>query len=89
MHALIGHPIEMLGAVVTQWKDDALSRQLLATAMLTLNKVKLRVFDTKIPLDKTNIERAYIETGQGKRRQLLDRTCPSARAYKALVEEVV
>jgi hypothetical protein len=89
MQALIGHPIEMLGAVVTQWRDDALNRQLLAAATKGLNDANIRVFDTKVPLDKTNIERAYIETGQGKRRQLLDRTCPSAKAYKALVEEVL
>lgn len=85
MAALVGAPIAVLGCVVTQWKDDALGRSLIADVVQ-----RLKVLGDKVPFDRNNIEKAHIETGKGKKKHLLDKPkCPSARAYLEVVDEVV
>lgn len=89
MEALRGSPITILGSLVTQWKEDALNRALLARVETNLNAAGLVPLAEKIPLDKNNIEKAHIETGQGRRRNLFNRRSAAARAYLAAMEEVV
>lgn len=85
MAALVGASIAVLGCVVTQWKDDALGRLLLTSV-----EQRLKVLGAKVPFDRNNIEKAHIETGQGKKKHLLDKQrCPSARAYLEVIDEVV
>jgi cellulose biosynthesis protein BcsQ len=90
MQALVGAPIAILGSLVTQWKDDALTKSLLALAKPHLEAARLPPFRAVIPLDKTNVEKAHLETGSGQRRTLLSHHKASkvAQAYTALVEEV-
>ena len=47
------------------------------------------LFETKIPLDKAHIEKAYLETGQGKKKNLFSHSSQAAKAYTAFVEEVL
>lgn len=84
MAALMSGPIAVLGCVVTQWKEDALNRQLLAKV-----EERLTVLGDKVPFDRNNIEKAHIETGQGKRKNLFDKPRSAAtKAYLTVVEEV-
>lgn len=89
MGALIGSPVSILGCLVTQWKDDALHRTLLANVTAAMNANGLSMIEPRIPFDSTNIERAHLETGAGKKKSLFDRRCASARAYSDVVEEVL
>ena len=89
MGALRGVPIALLGSLVTQWRGDALNESLLARAATNLGAAGLAPFAEKIPLDKNNIEKAHLETGQGRRRNLFSRRCAAAQAYLQVVSEVV
>jgi chromosome partitioning protein len=89
MQALTGKSITILGALVTQWKEDRLNQDLLTRAEQHLHGAGFRVLETKIPLDKNNIERAHLETAAGRQRALLHHTCAAAKAYIAVTEEVV
>jgi chromosome partitioning protein len=89
MSALIGAPISILGCLVTQWRENALNRQLLAPAVSELQLAGVPLFEAKIPLDERNINNAHVETGLGRGRSLLDRRCEAARAYTAIVAELV
>jgi len=89
MGALVGKPITILGLLVTHWKDDALNRSLLRDTTVRLEPTGLPLFETKIPLDKNNIEKSHLEAGQGRRRNLIDRRCASALAYLEALEEVL
>lgn len=85
MSALMGNPVAVLGCVVTQWKEDALNRQLLAKVV-----ERLEVLGDKVPFDRNNIEKAHIETGQGKKKNLFDKPkSGAAKAYLAVVDDVV
>ncbi len=90
MSALINAPIRMLGALVTQCKPkpDKLQEQLLAAAKIQLG-TKVPLFKAQIPLDKTNIEKAHIETGQGKKKNIFDHKSAAAQAYTAVVREIL
>ena len=90
MSALINAPIHMLGALVTQCKPkpDKLQEQLLAAAKIQLG-TKVPLFKAQIPLDKTNIEKAHIETGQGKKKNIFDHKSAAAQAYLAVVQEIL
>lgn len=88
MSALVNAPIQLLGALVTQWKPDRLNEQLLAAAKIQLG-AKAPLFKAQIPLDKPNIEKAHIETGQGKKKNLFDRKSAAAQAYTAVVQEIL
>jgi chromosome partitioning protein len=89
MQALTGQPITMLGGLVTQWQDNAQNRSLLADAMTRLEPTGLTLLHTRIPYDKTNIERAFLETGDSNRRGPFRRRGAAAEAYKAAVNEVL
>jgi chromosome partitioning protein len=88
MVALTGRPISILGFLVTQWKEDALNKDLLAKFAGRVATTNLRFFKTRVPLDKSNIEKAHIETGLGKKKSLFDRKSAAAQAYTAVVDEV-
>ena len=88
MAALTGWPIDILGILVTQWKEDAVNKDLLAKFTNRVAPSGLELLKTRIPLDKSNIEKAHIETGQGKKKSLFDRKSAAAQAYTAVVDEV-
>lgn len=89
MQSLSNAPITLLGSCVTQWKDTRLNDQLLATAVRELDATGVPLLKTRIPLDASHIEKAHIETGAGRRTNLLSRNSPAAGAYIKLVEEVL
>ncbi len=89
MRALVGEPITILGYLVTQWKEDALNNSLLALAKPNLEGAGIRPLATQIPLEKGSIEKAYLETGSGKPKNLFSKTSKVAQAYKAAVDEVI
>jgi chromosome partitioning protein len=89
MRALTGTSLDILGCLVTQWREDALSKSLLAKAEDALALARIPRIPTEIPLDKNNIEKAHLETGQGKTRTLFDRRCAAAKAYTAVVNEML
>jgi chromosome partitioning protein len=84
MCALVGVPITLLGGVVTQWREDKLNHDLLKPA-----EQSLKIIGDKIPVDRTNIERAHLETGAGKKKTIFDRRCVAAQAYATVVAGVV
>jgi hypothetical protein len=73
-----------LGSVITQWKNDALSRQFLAQIAQTMP-----VLGDKVPLDKSHIEKVHFETGRGKKKTIFDYRSPAADAYLTVIEEVL
>ncbi len=84
MSALTGASVEFLGCVVTQWQDNALNREFLQQIERSMH-----VVGQKIPIDR-NIERSYIEVAQGRGRNLFSHaTSPAARAYLAVVDEIM
>lgn len=88
MRALVNQPIPIVGSLVTQWKDDPINRQLMASAGPSLDLARMSPLTAKIPLDKSNIEKAYLDTGQGKKKNLFDRRCKAAEAYLDAITEV-
>jgi hypothetical protein len=88
MTALTNAPIKVIGGLVTQWRSDALNQPLLAAAKLKLG-ADVPLFKARIPLDKSHIEKAHIETGKGKRRTLFDTRSAAATAYTEAVDEVL
>jgi chromosome partitioning protein len=90
MSALMGAPIRMLGSFITQWKGDKLEKDLRAAAKVALDGAGIPVFDFEIPFDKTNIEKAFLEAGSGKKKNLFSHTSSkAATAYDKLTEEVL
>jgi chromosome partitioning protein len=89
MQALSKEPITVLGSCVTQWKDDRLNNQLLAQATRELDAAGVPLLKARIPLDKSHIEKAHVETGAGKKTNLFSHHSPAADAYIKLVEEVL
>jgi chromosome partitioning protein len=83
MEALTGMDLVLLGGLITQWRDDALNRQFLAVIERSLH-----LMGRKVPVDK-NIERAHLDTGAGKKKNLFDKKCEAAKAYLEIVDEVV
>jgi len=84
MGALVGAPIALLGGVVTQWKEDKLHNDLLRPVELGL-----KLIGEKVPMDRTNIERAHVEMAMGRKKSIFDRKCEAARAYSDVVARVV
>jgi hypothetical protein len=89
MQALSGVPIDLVGTLITQWKDDKLNNELLASVLAEMGAAGVRVLRTRIPLDRSHIERAHIETGVGKKKNLLNQTSPAANAYINAIEEMM
>jgi chromosome partitioning protein len=91
MGALTGKRITILGSLVTQWKSDRLHEDLWARAKSELNGYGIVPFETKIPDDKTTIERAHLESGSGARRMLLSHhsTSKAAQAYHKALQELL
>ena len=86
MAALVGADIQMLGCVVTQWKEDALNRQ-----FLTEIERNIPVIGNKVRVDR-NVERAHIEVGQGRGKNLFNRArnmSQAAQDYLTVIDEVV
>jgi len=84
MQALVGRPIDLLGSVITQWKNDALSRQ-----FLTQVEATIAVLGEKVPMDKSHIDKVHFETGKGRKRTIFDLRSPAAAAYLKVIEEVL
>jgi chromosome partitioning protein len=89
MQALSGVPIAFVGALITQWKDDRLNNELLVSVKTEMGAAGIRILNTRIPLDRNRIERAHIETGLGKKKNLFNKNSPSASAYINVIEEVL
>lgn len=89
MAALTNRSLTVLGFLVTQWRDDATNRDLLAKFTARIESSGLRLFKTKVTYDKPNIEKAHLDTGQGRRRNIFDRRSAAAQAYLDVVDEVL
>jgi len=89
MHALVNKPVTLVGCLITQWKDDALNRSLLATLRNRLAPYGLPIVPTMIPLDKIRIEKAYLEVAQGKKKGIFHGASAVALAYSTAFEEVL
>ena len=89
MQALTGQSITVLGALVTQWSENKFNTDLLTRAEKSLHGAGFQVLQAKIPYDKNNIEKAFLDTAAGGQRRLLNKTCPSAKGYIAATEEVL
>jgi chromosome partitioning protein len=91
MQALVDRPIHMLGCLITQWQDNKLNNGLLATFENQLKPTGLTVLKTRIELDKSNIEKAHLEAGQGERKTLFThhKKSKAAIGYAAALQEVL
>jgi chromosome partitioning protein len=90
MSALMGAPIRLLGGIITQWKGDKLEKDLRIAAKVALDGAGIPLFGFEIPYDKTNIEKAFLEAGSGKKKNLFNHTSSkAATAYDKLTEEVL
>jgi hypothetical protein len=89
MHALVNQPITLVGCLITQWSDNALNRTLLATLRDRLTPYGMPIIPTTIPLDKTRIERVYLEMAQGRKSGIFHKSSAVASAYSAAFEEVL
>jgi chromosome partitioning protein len=89
IRALTGKQTKILGCVVTQWKDSAVNRDLLAKAKARLANEHIDIIEPKIPDDPNHIEKAHLETIAGGTRNLFNRVSPSSRAYTEVIEEVL
>jgi chromosome partitioning protein len=89
MQALTGVPIAVLASLITQWRDDRVTRDALAGAQHQLDVERVPLLQPPVPLDRANIERAHFETAKGGKKTLLDKSCAAAQAYARLVEEVL
>lgn len=90
MSALIGAPIKILGSLVTQWKQDGMHESLLTLAKPNLEGAGIPVLKAMIPLDKNNIEKAYLEAGEGQKKTLFShhKQSKAALGYAAAVREI-
>jgi hypothetical protein len=57
--------------------------------MAEMGAAGVRILRTRIPLDRNHIERAHIETGLGKKKNLFSHSSPSASAYISAIEEIL
>jgi chromosome partitioning protein len=91
MSALVGEPITILGSLVTQWKEDDFHESLLALAAPNLVVAGIPLFKARILLDKNNIEKAYLEAGEGQKKTLFShhKKSKAAQGYAAAVGEVL
>ncbi|HEX6799756.1 MAG TPA: AAA family ATPase [Ktedonobacterales bacterium] len=91
MEALTGAQITILGSLVTQWKDDRLHDDLWDKAKFELDGHGIAPFAAQIPDDKTNIERAHLESGSGAKKMLFShhKKSKAAQAYEKALEELL
>jgi chromosome partitioning protein len=89
MKALVNQPITLVGCLITQWRDDALNRSLLTELRSRLVGHGVPIISTMIPLDKTRIERAYLESAQARKGGIFHRPSAIAAAYSSAFEEVL
>src|SRR5258708_38936069 len=61
MGALMGTAPQILGCLVTQWKEDKQNQQLLAPVETELAAKGIPLIAPRIPVDK-NIDKAHLET---------------------------
>jgi hypothetical protein len=89
MRALVDKSVTVVGCLITQWKEDALNKGLLAKLRDRLEPYGLPIIPTKIPLDKSRIEKAYLEVAQGKKKGIFHNPSALALAYSTAFEEVL
>ena len=89
MQALTNTPIKFVGCLVTQWKDDAINKQLLNQVKTQVDAANVPLIQSRIPYDKANIEKAHLETGSGHKKNLFSKQSPVAQAYTQAIEEVI
>lgn len=92
MEALTGTSIPIIGCLITQWKDDDFNnKDLLGRALQELEISQIPLLQARIPLDKNNIEKAYLEAGAGQNWTLFNhhKKSKAAIGYTAAVGEVV
>jgi chromosome partitioning protein len=86
LEALVGHPIRVLGALVTHWEENVTARNQLTLTSAQLGGEGIGTLDVRIPLDRN------IDKSQAKRVNFLGmarRPTKGAVAYQALVREVI
>ncbi len=89
MRQLSGVGSKVLGAVVTRYRRTLPAEQALAELTFMFNSQLSRVFTTKVP-DDNKIERGHASTSRGGIANLFGLTLgPAARAYEALVKEIL
>ncbi|HEX8995191.1 MAG TPA: AAA family ATPase [Ktedonobacterales bacterium] len=91
MRQLSGTGAKVLGAVITRFRQTVPSQDSLAELTTTFNAQQARVFPTKIP-DDNKIERGHASTSKGGSLSKLFAgltASPAARAYEALVKEIL
>lgn len=89
MRSLTGANAELVGGVITRWKESGPANQALVGLTDLLRQQHSRLLTTKIPED-TRIERGLAGTAEGGLRHLFRLALgPAARAYEALVKEML
>lgn len=89
MRQLSGNGSTVIGAAVTRYRKTVPATQALSTLEDMFNLQGSRVFTTKVP-DDNKIERGHASTSRGGIANLFGLTLgPAARAYEALVKEMM
>ncbi len=89
MQALIGDNAELVGSVITRWRASGPANQAIVGLADLLRQNNSRLLTTKIPED-SRIERGLAGTADGGIRHLFRLALgPAARAYEALVKEML
>ncbi len=89
MRQLRGTGTKVLGAAVTRYRKTVPATQALSVLEVMFNVQGSRVFTTKVP-DDNKIERGHASTSRGGIANLFGLTLgPAARAYEALVKEIL
>jgi cellulose biosynthesis protein BcsQ len=89
MRQLTGTSTSVVGSVVTRYRSTVPATQALLELKDLFNSLPSRVFATKVP-DDNKIERGHASTSRGGIANLFGLTLgPAARAYEALVKEIL
>jgi chromosome partitioning protein len=89
MRQFRGAGTSVIGAAVTRYRKTVPATQALSTLEVMFNIQGSRVFATKVP-DDNKIERGHASTSRGGIANLFGLTLgPAARAYEALVKEIL
>ncbi len=88
MKSLMGRNVEVAGIFITKWRNTSQSKKILDDSIAAIKLLKLHTFDTKIPFDD-KIEKAHLDTINGKTRNIFGLKSTAAKAYSDLVKEIL
>lgn len=91
MSALTGRSIHVLGCLITLWKDDAISRQLVTDLTQKIEPKGLALLASRIPLDKNHVERSHVDAIAGQKRNLFShhKTSQATQGYVKALQEIL